>query len=82
MRMLYRNISKSDLFELIQEGEEIEDYPNDFPYPSKLVFKLVNGRAIHSVVAMDFESKTLIIVTVYEPDQNHFESDLKTRKKV
>lgn len=81
MRMLYRNISRDDLFELIQQGEIIEEYPDDFPFPSKLVFKIVDGRPLHAVVAFDEESKTRIVVTVYEPDSEHFESDFKTRKK-
>jgi len=31
MRMIYRNISKANLYELIESGEVIEDYPDDFP---------------------------------------------------
>ncbi len=81
MRMLYRNISQKELSELLVAGEVVEDYPNDFPLPSKLIFKLVNNRPLHAVVAMDTEKKVLIIVTVYEPDSEKFESDFITRKK-
>ena len=81
MRMLYRNISQAELTELIESGEVVEDYPNDFPFPSKLIFKLVNNRPLHAVIAMDTENKVLIIVTVYEPDSQKFESDFITRKK-
>jgi hypothetical protein len=81
MRMLYRNISQKELSELLVAGEVVEDYPNDFPFPSKLIFKLVNNRPLHAVVAMDTEKKVLIIVTVYEPDSEKFESDFITRKK-
>ena len=81
MRMLYRNISQKELSELLVAGEVVEDYPNDFPFPSKLIFKLVNNRPLHAVVAMDVEKKVLIIVTVYEPDSEKFESDFITRKK-
>ena len=51
------------------------------PFPSKLIFKLVNNRPLHAVIAMDTENKVLIIVTVYEPDSQKFESDFITRKK-
>ena len=34
--MAQRNISVSDVQKVIDTGEIIEDYPNDFPYPSKL----------------------------------------------
>ena len=81
MRMLYRNISQKELSELLVAGEVVEDYPNDFPFPSKLIFKLINNRPLHAVVAMDVEKKVLIIVTVYEPDSEKFESDFITRKK-
>ena len=43
MRMLYRDISKADLVSLITDGETIEDYPNDFPFPSKIVFKIIKN---------------------------------------
>jgi hypothetical protein len=81
MRMLYRNISQQDLRELIEYGEVIEEYPDDFPFPSNLVFKQVNNRPLHVVLAVDVRQKVLIIVTVYEPDSEKFEADFKTRKK-
>lgn len=81
MRMLYRNISKTELYELIKNGEVIEDYSDDYPFPSKLIFKVIGGRPLHAVIAFDYHSKTLIIVTVYEPDSERFEPDFKTRRK-
>ena len=81
MRMLYRNISQAELSELLEAGEVLEDYPDDYPFPSKLIFKMVNNRPLHAVVAMDGLKKVLIIVTVYEPDSQKFEPDFKTRKK-
>jgi len=81
MRMLYRNISQAELSELMESGEVLEDYPDDYPFPSKLIFKMVNNRPLHAVVAMDGLKKVLIIVTVYEPDSQKFEPDFKTRKK-
>lgn len=43
MRMLYRNIRKDDLEELLHFGEVIENYPDDYPFPSKLIFKMVKN---------------------------------------
>ena len=38
-------------------GEIIEDYPDDFPHPSCLVFGYaVNNKIIHVVVSMDKEN--------------------------
>ena len=57
----------------------IEDYPDDFPHPSCLIFGYtVNNKIIHVVVSMDKES--IGIITVYYPSTEKFESDLKTRK--
>ena len=67
--------------ELLEQGEIIEDYLDDFPYPSKLIFRLVNNRPLHAVVAWSKENLTAIIVTLYEVDSEHFEPDFKTRKK-
>jgi len=82
MRMLYRNISVNELEELMHFGKIIEDYPNDFPFPSILIFKMVNLRPLHAVIAFSAEDKMAIIVTLYEPDLLHFEPDFKTRKKL
>ena len=61
-------------------GEVIEDYPEDFPFPSCLVFgHATNGSVIHVVVGYDMEY--LYIVTAYIPDTTKFEEDLKTRKE-
>ena len=35
-RMARRKISVSDVSQVIQSGEVIEDYPEDTPYPSRL----------------------------------------------
>ena len=36
-RMAERGVSTEDLISLIINGEIIEDYPDDFPYPSTLI---------------------------------------------
>lgn len=81
MRMLYRNIRKDELVTLIRTGEVIENYPDDFPYPSKLIFKIVEDRPLHAVIALNEAESQGIVVTLYEPDSEHFEPDYKTRKK-
>lgn len=60
--------------------EDIQDfYPDDFPHPSCLIFGYtVNKKIIHVVVSMD--EKNIGIITVYYPNTEKFENDLKTRK--
>lgn len=36
-RMLARDVSREDVFEVLMSGEEIEDYPTDTPFPSALL---------------------------------------------
>ena len=55
-------------FSLIQ-GEVIEDYPSDKPYPSCLIFgRNFGGEPIHSVWAYNPENQWAVLITVYRPD--------------
>ena len=79
-RIRERGIKRSDVLCCLSDGEVIEDYPEDFPFPSCLVFgHATNGSVIHVVVGYDMEY--LYIVTAYIPDNTKFEEDLKTRKE-
>lgn len=62
-------------------GEIIEDYPNDKPYPSCLIFgKNVSGEPIHSVWAYNPKSLWAVLITVYRPDPQRW-IDWKIRVK-
>jgi hypothetical protein len=45
------------ILEVILNGEIIEDYSQDKPFPSCLIFKIVNGKPYHIVVSYDSEYK-------------------------
>ena len=62
-------------------GEIIENYPDDFPHPSCLIYGYtINDRSvIHVVVSCNGEN--VGIITSYFPDSDEFENDLKTRKR-
>lgn len=78
-RMQERSIAIADVKNCIMNGEIIEEYPNDFPIPSALVFgHNMNGRVLHTVCGTD--GLFLYIVTAYFPDTEKFESNLKTRR--
>lgn len=78
-RVMEREVSKDDLFNVISTGEIIEQYPNDFPYPSCLILGYdVNGSPLHIVVGLG--KNKLWLVTVYIPYSDEWEEDLKTRK--
>ena len=66
-RMAERDVSTEDLISLIINGEIIENYPDDFPYPSALILGYILGSAFHVVVA---KGKDLVkVVTVYRADE-------------
>ena len=80
-RMQERDITRTDVKNCIMYGEIIEDYPDDFPHPSCLVFGYtVNKKVIHAVISLDTKNDSIGIITVYFPNTDKFENDLKTRK--
>jgi hypothetical protein len=57
----------------------IEDYPDDQPYPSRLVLGWRGTRPVHVVVAQNLSDNELIVVTVYEPDSELWDHDFSRR---
>ncbi len=50
-QMFDREISVDDVEKIIAEGEIIESYPDDTPYPSRLILHNLAGRPLHVVLA-------------------------------
>lgn len=80
-RMMERDIFRDDVKQVLLNGEMIEEYPDDHPFPSGLFFGIRNEIPLHVVAAVDKEGDWCYIVTVYKPGSQHFEPDFKTRKK-
>ncbi len=78
LRMFQRNISAEEIEQTIEYGEKIEDYPTDTPFPSCLMFKVINDRPIHVVLGINGNEG--FIISLYEPSIDKFEKDFKTRK--
>jgi hypothetical protein len=78
-RMFERSISVDDVLHVIESAILIEDYPDDWPYPSRLLLGLAAGRHLHVVVAHNPSSDELIVVTLYEPDPDKWDSEFKRR---
>ncbi|MBI4232514.1 DUF4258 domain-containing protein [Candidatus Peregrinibacteria bacterium] len=81
-RLMERNIKRETVLDAVTNGEQIEDYPQDKPYPSALFFGWHNDTPIHVVVALDEQNLYAYIITVYEPNLDEFKEDYKTRRKV
>jgi len=79
-RMLEKGITRESVKHIISEGEMIESYPDDKPFPSGLFYGIWNDRALHVVIANDIETEMIFVITAYWPDEEHFEGDLRTRR--
>lgn len=81
IRLLQRNITQSDIEKALLNGEIIEEYENDYPYPSCLVCGInLNNEILHIVCGSNGEE--LWIITAYYPDNIEWMSDKKTRKEI
>ena len=80
IRLLQRSITQKDVEEALLNGEIIEEYKEDFPYPSCLVYGInLKNEVIHIVCGSNGEE--LWLITAYFPDKLEWEEDLKTRKE-
>jgi hypothetical protein len=67
------HLSFDEIFGSVLRGEVIEDYPDDWPYPSCLVYgETFRGDAVHSVRPYNEESRWAVLVTVYRPDPDRW----------
>ena len=80
-RMFERNINDSDVSTVLEHGEVINEYPDDTPYTSKLFKGVVSGRILHIVIAENESDKEIIVITVYEPDPNLWDSEFRRKLK-
>lgn len=79
-RMQRRSIKIKDIIDCIYNGEIIEYYPSDYPFPSCLILGYSNdSKAIHVVCALG--QNYIWMITVYYPDENEWLEDLKTRRR-
>ena len=79
-RFLERGISRDEVVGAIMNGEVIEIYSTDRPYPSCLML-YIETAPVHVVVAADPVARICHVITAYRPDLEHFEPDFRTRKK-
>ena len=79
--MNYRNteIITDEVIEAVYNGKIIEEYPDDYPYPSCLILGTTfNKRFLHVVTGIT--DAKLWIITVYEPNPDKWNNDFTMRK--
>jgi len=78
-RMFERKVSAEEIRYVLETGEVIEEYPDDTPYPSRLILECYKGRLIHVVAANNCLDDEIIVITVYEPDLSEWDLECKKR---
>ncbi len=79
-RMQEREISKSDVLNVIMNGKIIEDYPKAFPYPACLILGIDSSkRSLHVVCGS--KGTIVKIITAYYPNEEKFTQSGETRKE-
>lgn len=77
-RFKQRCIFMRDIRSAVLSGEIIEQYPQDFPFPSCLICGVTNDNRVLHVVMSD-EGSSSRIITAYYPDNIQWSDDFKTR---
>ena len=77
-RMFERDIFEIDIENTVKNGEIIEEYLDDKPYPSYLALWF-NKKPLHVVFTKNYEDNEIIIITAYYPDKDKWSDDYKKR---
>ena len=78
--MFQRRINEKAVRHVLATGEVIEEYPNETPYPSRLVLGWCGPRPIHIAAADNIDAGETIVFTVYEPSLDKWDSNFRRRK--
>ena len=79
--MQLRGITEEEVYAVVNHGEVIETYPQDTPFPSRLVLGWIKRRPIHVVMADEPETGTIIVITTYEPDLERWMPGFRRRRR-
>ena len=79
-RMFRRGISMDDVLKTLTNGEIIEQYPSDYPFPSCLVLGHTKaGKVLHVVCGSN--GVELWLITAYIPSPADWSEDFRQRSK-
>jgi hypothetical protein len=79
-RILERGIRIDEIHGATHAPTVVEEYPDDEPYPSRLVLGWVGGRPLHIVLAGPTVAGDTILVTLYEPALEWWEPGFVRRR--
>ncbi|OGH61010.1 MAG: hypothetical protein A3G34_16965 [Candidatus Lindowbacteria bacterium RIFCSPLOWO2_12_FULL_62_27] len=73
-------LTREEVYDSVIRGEIIEDYADDEPHPSCLIYGTIKGKPVHSVWSYNAKNKSTVLVTVYRPDPKQW-INWKERRK-
>ena len=73
-RMFERSITRDEVKQAILNGKIIEEYEDDYPFPSFLVVCVSIDKPIHVVISYDEKAGICFVITTYEPDSRYFDN--------
>jgi len=79
-QMFKRGISVQDIEHVINAGTVIKNYPEDKPFPSRLILGFVGKTPLHVVSAKNIAGE-IIVITAYQPDKTLWNSDFTIKNK-
>lgn len=80
-RMFERGISVAVLTRMLEGGTEIEERPDDEPYPSRLLLGFVGDLPVHVVLSGPTEAGETVVVTVYVPETTLWDKGFRRRRR-
>jgi hypothetical protein len=76
------NLKLDEILSSVMQGEIIEDYPDDQPLPSCLIYgESQNHKPVHSVWGYNKDTGYAVLITVYRPDPAKWING-RTRRKL
>jgi hypothetical protein len=77
----FGEIKDEEVFDAVSTGKVIEEYPEDEPYPSCLIYgRTSKNRPLHVVCAYSSDDNLSIIVTAYQPHPEQWANFERRRK--
>jgi len=80
-RILERGLTRAIVLDILLNGELIEDYSDDRPFPGGLFLGWNRKQPLHVVVTLEVQENIVAVITAYEPTIEQFEPDFRTRRK-
>jgi hypothetical protein len=80
-RMFERQIGVAQVASVLDTGEVIEERPDDYPHPSRLILGYAAGRPLHVLLSEDTAGGVRTVVTLYEPNRSLWSDDFKRRRR-